>query len=85
MKTAAFWTAVSEPFGSKSLDDVDLGREVARDFEANFLLANFRLGPGLHVIFSSGIRLQPVAAGDVHTQGATKTPIPFCSQDANFL
>ncbi len=30
------------------LDDVDFGWQVARDFEANFLLANFWLGPNLH-------------------------------------
>src|SRR5690606_33961454 len=30
------------------LDDVDLSRQVRRDFEANFLLANRRLHPGLH-------------------------------------
>ena len=40
-------THASEPVIT-SLDQVDLGGEVGRDFEANFLLANFRLGPGLH-------------------------------------
>ena len=29
-------------------DDVDLGRQVARDFEADFLLAHGGLHPGLH-------------------------------------
>ena len=33
------------------LDDVDLGRQVARDFEADFLLANLRLVPDLHWYF----------------------------------
>lgn len=35
-----------------SLDDVDLGGQVARHFEANFLFANLRLAPGLHGIAS---------------------------------
>lgn len=35
------------------LDDVDLGGEVARHFEANFLLTNFGLRPGLHVVSSN--------------------------------
>jgi len=30
------------------LDDVDLSRQVAGDFEADFLLTNCGLGPGLH-------------------------------------
>jgi len=32
----------------RHLDDVDLSRQVARDLEANFLLANLRLVPDLH-------------------------------------
>jgi len=48
MKTAAKKPPFKEPIGSKSLDKVDLGREVARDLKTNFLLANFRLHPGLH-------------------------------------
>jgi hypothetical protein len=32
------------------LDDVDLGRQVARDLEANFLLTNSGLRPDLHDI-----------------------------------
>src|SRR5262245_13064346 len=36
---------------SSSLDDVDLCREVAGDLEADFLLANGRLGPYLHYCF----------------------------------
>ena len=48
MKTAAKKPPFKEPIGSKSLDNVDLGREVARDLKTNFLLANFRLHPGLH-------------------------------------
>jgi hypothetical protein len=35
-----------------SLDEVDFGRKVARDFETNFLLANFGLRPGLHGVSS---------------------------------
>ena len=35
----------AESFG---LDDVDLGRQVARDLKANFLLTNLRLVPDLH-------------------------------------
>jgi hypothetical protein len=34
-----------------TLDDVDLGRQVRRHFEADFLLANGGLGPGLHDVF----------------------------------
>ena len=29
-------------------DDVDLSREVAGDFESNFLLTNLRLAPNFH-------------------------------------
>jgi hypothetical protein len=36
-----------------NLDDVDFGRQVARDFETNFLLADGRLGPDLHDGFLS--------------------------------
>ena len=35
---------------SDILDDVDLGRQVARDLEANFLLGNLGLRPNLHSI-----------------------------------
>jgi hypothetical protein len=52
-KTAAETAAVQEPFGSKSLDEIDFGREVAGDFETNFLLANGRLRPDFHVVSSS--------------------------------
>lgn len=38
-------------FEPTRLDEVDFGRQVRRHFEADFLLANFRLGPGLHVKF----------------------------------
>ena len=34
-----------------NLDDVDFGRQVARNFETNFLLANGWLGPNLHDSF----------------------------------
>jgi len=40
--------AAQEPFGSKPLDQIDLGRQVARNFENNFLLANCRLHPDFH-------------------------------------
>ena len=33
-----------------TLDDVDLGRQVARDLKANFLLGNLGLCPNLHRI-----------------------------------
>jgi hypothetical protein len=36
---------------STTLDDVDLGRHVGSDFEANFLLAYLRLVPDLHWVF----------------------------------
>jgi hypothetical protein len=51
---AEFSTAAPELLTSaasgSTLDDVDLGRQVARDLEANFLLANCGLGPDLHDI-----------------------------------
>jgi hypothetical protein len=41
-----------------NLDDVDFGRQVARHFETDFLLADFRLRPDLHECFlQSGILL----------------------------
>ena len=49
-------THASEPVIT-SLDQVDLGGEVGRDFEADFLLANFRLGPGLHDVSSNKVAL----------------------------
>ena len=36
---------------SKSLDDVDLGRQIARDFEPDCLLPNLRFVPALHDFF----------------------------------
>ena len=36
----------------RQLDDVDLGRQVAGDFEANFLLTNLRLAPNFHGVLS---------------------------------
>ena len=44
---------LQEPRGSNSLDQVDLGREVARDLETNFLLANGGLCPDFHGVSSS--------------------------------
>jgi hypothetical protein len=35
-----------------SLDEVDLGRKVAGDFETNFLLAHFGFRPDLHGVSS---------------------------------
>jgi hypothetical protein len=51
---AEFSTAAPELLTSaasgSTLDDVDLGRQVARNLEANFLLTNCGLRPGLHDI-----------------------------------
>ena len=41
-----------------NLDDVDFGRQVARNFETNFLLADGRLGPNLHDSFLQRIKLR---------------------------
>jgi hypothetical protein len=68
--------AVSEPKGSNSLDEVDLGREIAGDFKTNFLLANGRLCPDFHSVSSSGIR-QVIPVGHLHIDVSTKTPISF--------
>lgn len=48
-KTAAAFAAAVE-FKSEQieLDDIDLSRQIRSDFEADFLLANRRLHPGLH-------------------------------------
>jgi len=35
-----------------ALDNVDFGRQVRRNFEADFLFANGGLGPGLHDVSS---------------------------------
>jgi hypothetical protein len=43
---------VSENEDFISLDEVDFGRKVARDFETNFLLAHFGLRPDLHGVSS---------------------------------
>lgn len=42
-----------------TLDEVDLGRQVARDLEANFLLANFGLRPNLHDGFLHAVNCFP--------------------------
>jgi hypothetical protein len=52
-KAAAKWPPLKEPRGSNSLDQIDLSREIARDFEANFLLANGRFRPDFHGVSSS--------------------------------
>lgn len=39
--------------GPNSLDEVDLGRQIARNLETNFLLANLRLVPDFHCVFLS--------------------------------
>jgi hypothetical protein len=41
------------------LDEVDLCRKVARNFEADFLLANFGLRPGLHGFFLQAVTAFP--------------------------
>jgi hypothetical protein len=43
---------VSQKWGSS--DDVDLGRQIARNLEPDFLLAHLRLVPNLHGISSLG-------------------------------
>ena len=45
-------TARVQASRSTDLDNVDLGRQVRRHFEADFLLAHCGLGPGLHGISS---------------------------------
>ena len=45
--------AVQKPEGLHSLDQVDLGRQIARDFETNFLLAYCGLRPDFHGVSSS--------------------------------
>src|SRR5690606_22729754 len=61
------------------LDDVDLSRQVRRDFEANFLLANRRLHPGLHGsspwVFG-GVRVR-LSDGRDTTWTALNSPIVF--------
>ena len=52
-KAAAKMAAASGTSGSNSLDQVDLGREVARDLKTNFLLANRGLCPDFHGVSSS--------------------------------
>ena len=41
-----------------NLDDVDFGRQVARHFETDFLLAHGRLGPDLHDSFLHNAKLR---------------------------
>jgi hypothetical protein len=48
-ETSAAACAVAE---SGSLDDVDLGRQIARDLEADFLLTHLRLVPNFHGVSS---------------------------------
>ena len=44
-------SGLGRKFCRRRLDDVDFGRQVARNFETNFLLADGRLGPDLHDSF----------------------------------
>ena len=46
------WLVSAQAKPTSSLDEVDFGREIARDLEANFLLAHGRLRPNLHGISS---------------------------------
>ena len=48
----AYGSSVHEP-NQPILDQVDFGREIARDLEANFLLAHGRLRPNLHDVSSN--------------------------------
>jgi len=52
-KAAAKKAAASGTSSSNSSDQVDLGREVARDLKTNFLLANRGLCPDFHGVSSS--------------------------------
>jgi hypothetical protein len=82
-KAAAQRTAAQEPYGSKSLDDVDFGREIAGHFKTNFLLANGRLCPDFHDVSSSdfidrhfllnGDVVCPVAKDQSHFANACQT------------
>ena len=67
--------AVQKPEGLNSLDEVDLGREIARDFETNFLFAHCGLRPDFHGVSSEFLQVLPVA--DVGTEIAAKIPISF--------
>jgi hypothetical protein len=42
--------------GRIDLDEVDLGREIRSNFEADFLLANCGLRPGLHDVLHQDVR-----------------------------
>ncbi len=46
---------------SDVLDNVDLSRQVRRNFEADFLLTNGGLGPGLHDVSSRSVTCEPVS------------------------
>jgi hypothetical protein len=75
-KNGGQMAAVQEPKGSNSLDEVDLSRQIARDFETNFLLANSGLCPDFHGVSSSVFdRLVPVRT--VLSEITSKTPISF--------
>ena len=67
--------AVQKPEGLHSLDQVDLGRQIARDFETNFLLAYCGLRPDFHGVSSEYLQVLPV--GNVGSEIAPKTPISF--------
>ena len=59
--------AVQKPEGLHSLDQVDLGRQIARDFETNFLLAYIGLRPNFHGVSSEYLQVLPVFANDGQT------------------
>ena len=58
----AYGSSVHEPH-QPILDQVDFGREIARDLEANFLLTHGRLRPNLHDV--SSIENLPYLGADV--------------------
>jgi hypothetical protein len=59
------------------LDDVDLGRQIARDFKANGLLAHLRCVPDSHIV--SSFRTGTSCADPYWTDGdpRPKAPITF--------
>jgi hypothetical protein len=67
--------AVQKPKGLRSLDQVDLGRQIARDFETNFLLAHCGLRPDFHGVSSEFLQVLPVES--LPSEIAPKIPISF--------
>ena len=65
------------------LDDVDLGRQIARNFEADFLLTNLRLVPDLHWL--SSVMARCLSSWSAPRQGGTHRsgPYPMPPQSAD--